>query len=73
MMNIVHALHRLFRKTPLIVSIMLAKSLGRFENTEVTSHVFSAAVACGLSNGREVGRKIAEHGYLVSGCVIGLI
>ena len=50
--------HRLFRKKPFIVSIMLAKSSGRLEDTEATSRVFSAAIAYGVNKGREVGRKV---------------
>ena len=49
--------HRLFRKKPFIVGIMLAKSSGRLEDTEATSRVFSAVIAFGQNKGREVGRK----------------
>jgi hypothetical protein len=57
MINIVEALNRLFRKKPFIVSITSAETSGKFENTEVTSHVFSAAIVCSLNKGREVARK----------------
>jgi hypothetical protein len=59
MIDTVDVLYRLFRKKPFIISIMSAKSSGTIvENTEVTSRVFSAAIACGLNKGGEVGRKI---------------
>jgi hypothetical protein len=54
----VDVFHRLFREKPFFVSIMLAKSSGRLEDTEATPRVFSAAIACGLNKGREVGRKV---------------
>jgi hypothetical protein len=55
----VNAQHVLFIKKPFIVSIMSAKSSGRFENAEVTCHLFSAATVCSLKKGREVGKNCA--------------
>ena len=43
--------HRLFRRKPFIVSIILAKSSGRLEDSEATSGVLSAAIACGPMKG----------------------
>jgi hypothetical protein len=53
MIDTADVFHRSFRKKPFIVSIMLAKSSGRLEDTEATSRVFSGAIGCGLNKGSE--------------------
>ena len=53
-----YAFHRLFREKAFIVRIMLAKSSGRLEGTEVRRRVFSEEIACGLNKRRVVGRKV---------------